>query len=183
MRKSETAWKCWRHLFLCCCVGVGLGSLSFLVSCQPEEDSSSPQTSGAFSPTKPVGSTTLSHGGPQPTEQSLNRAVHGFRIGQRVYVRGPMGRTEQSPVPLLSGRPGTSGLSSSQAEDLTHELLTGTRVTILELRSEPFSDESSHMAASGKRPKVYYKVQDDDGVQGWVSEEFLVRQKNHQGEK
>ena len=182
MRKRETTWKWWRDLFLGCCVGIGFGSLLFLVSCQSEEDSSNPQTAGTFSPTKPIGSTTLSHGGPLQTNQSLNGSIQGFTIGQRVLVRGPMDRAELS-VPLLSRLPGTSEFQSSQTENPKHALLTGTMVTVLEIHADSVSGGGSLRKGSGKGPTVYYKVKGDNGVQGWVSSHFLVRQNIQQGEK
>ena len=165
-------------LWSCGCLGIGASSILFLVGCGPNQDASSSTPSDTFSSSKPVGSTTLSHGGPTLGPSQNRTGLEDSRIGQRVMVRSPSSDNGGAPLPLLSVPPDIfdSEVEIRNKGDLT--VLPGSMVTIVEIahdRSYRMIEEST---ISLEDSRVFLKVKREDGVQGWVQEDYLAVQES-----
>lgn len=162
---------------------IGACSVFLLVSCGSEGDSSNPPPSNkTFSSSKPVGSTSLSHGGPAPLSRQKGVGSEDFRIGQRAMVRSQAGDQDATPLPLLAAPPGISGAESPIGDIRKATVLSGTLVTVVGVRPNPTYSITSQSKTPTGNSDSFFEVELEDGVRGWLPEAYLAFQDSTQKE-
>lgn len=149
---------------------VGLGGTALIVGVtllwlnEPNRLSPLPESLPS-SPSKTVGTSALSHGGPSPSSRIASPSTPHVQIGQKAIVLPDTYGSHT--VTLLSSPPHSSTLSFPS--ESTRALSSGTVVLVTGIKV---------ITPASGQTEQYYEVTLPDGGKGWLSEHVLSQAAN-----